>query len=67
MAEEGSVSLRPWGFTPYHSFIINLHHLGLGELGIPPQTTVDLCSVLFQLVNMGGPSLTAGIFLINRV
>lgn len=32
MAEEGSVSLRPQGFTPYHSFIINLHHLGLGEL-----------------------------------
>lgn len=38
MAEEGSVSLRPRGFTPYHSFIINLHHVGLGELGILQQT-----------------------------
>lgn len=32
MPEEGSVSLRPRGFTPYHSFIINLHHVGPGEL-----------------------------------
>lgn len=61
MAEERSVSLRPWGFTPYHSFIINLHHLGLGELGITPQTGALFCSCVLQLVNMGGPSLTAGI------
>lgn len=59
MAEEGSVSLRPQGFTPYHSFIINLHHLGLGELGIPRQTTALFCFYLLQLANMGGPRLTA--------
>lgn len=46
MAEEGSVSLRPRDFTPYRSFIINLHHLGLGELGIMPQTGALFCCSL---------------------
>lgn len=59
MAEEGSVSLRPRGFTPYHSFIINLPHLGFGELGIPPQTKALVCDCLLQFMNMGGLSLAA--------
>lgn len=42
MVEEGSESLRPWGFTPYHSFIINLHHLGLKDLRILQQTRAIL-------------------------
>lgn len=45
MAEEGSVSPRPRGFTPYHSFIINLHHLGFSELGIPQQTRALFSSI----------------------
>lgn len=51
MAEEGSVSLRPRGFTPYHSFIINLHHAGPaeGESCNRP----DLCSS-HSPANMGG-------------
>lgn len=59
MAEEGSISLRPRGFTPYHSFIINLPHLGFGELGIPPQTKALVCDCLLQFMNMGGLSLAA--------
>lgn len=41
--KEGSVSLRPGGFTPYHSFIINLLHVGLGESCSRPS------SVLFSI------------------
>lgn len=61
MVEEGSISLRPWGFTLYYSFIINLPHLGFGELGTLPQTGALFYSCLLQLANMGRPSLTAGI------
>lgn len=59
MAEEGSISLRPRGFTPYHSFIINLPHLGFGELGIPPQTKALVCDCVLQFMDMGGLSLAA--------
>lgn len=59
MAEEGSISLRPRGFAPYHSFIINLPHLGFGELGIPPQTKALVCDCLLQFMNMGGLSVAA--------
>lgn len=61
MVEEGSISLRPWGFTLCHSFIINLPHLGFGELGTPPLTGTLFCCSLLQFANMECPSLTAGI------
>lgn len=58
MVEEGNISLRPWGFTLCHSFIINLPHMGFGELGL---TGTLFYSSLLQFANMGCPSLTAGI------